>query len=199
MKIPQRTLITIAVIVALTLSGMALYLAWEIEESSNPVRTVIVEDLEEKGVFTVEIREQEGQDFIVYCDEERFQEAFSMFADHVGVETEPLRVPGGPMVLAFADVTVPENFQPAYRTLVQMLKRHAPSRVVLVSHSECLLYDSIAAWQNNLAAVRDRQQQDLIAAQKALRAWLPRTEVEVYYADKRGTQLKFLRISPRGS
>jgi len=90
---------------------------------------------------------------------------------------------------------VAEELQPAKRAAIEYLKRHAPRRVILVAHSECLLYDTIAAWQDDLDAVKRRQHEHLVAARDAIRKWFPTTEVELYYADKDGNRLTFYRMA----
>jgi len=169
-----------------------LWIAWELEEGKKPVRTEVVGETDE-GHFVVEMKEQERFDLIVHCDEEKFQDAFEKFTDHVDVESPypPLRVPGGPMVIALADLELPEELQPAKRAAIEYVKRHAPRRVILVAHSECLLYDTIAAWQDDLDAVKLRQHEHLIAARNVIKQWFPTTEVELFYADKVGDRLTF--------
>jgi hypothetical protein len=174
----------------------AIWIAWELEERKKPVRTRVVGETEQ-GEFVVELEEQESFDLIVHCDEERFEEAFEEFTEHVDVESPypPLRVPGGPMVIAMADLELPEDLQPAKRAAVEYLRRHAPRRVILVAHGECLLYDTIAAWQDDLDAVKRRQHEHLVAARDVIRNWFPATEVELYYADKVGNRMTFYRMA----
>jgi hypothetical protein len=190
----QRILM-MSVLLALVAAGL-IWVAWELEEGKKPVRTRVVEESAD-GNFVVEIREQESYDLIVHCDEEKFQEAFEKFTDHAQVESKypPLRVPGGPMVIALADLELPEELQPARRTAVEYLRRHAPRRVVLVAHSECLLYDSIAAWQDDLDGVKRRQHEHLVDARHAILRWFPDTEVELYYADKSGNRMTFYNMA----
>jgi hypothetical protein len=193
-QVPERFRTPLLIASGLVLSGLMLWGIWFIEEATAPVRTTVVESEEGEEVFSVTVERRQGGDYIVYCDEELFQEAFRKFAKHVDVETEPLPVPGGPMLLAMADVDLPEALAPAQRTAIEVLKRHSPRRVVLVAHAECLLYDSLSAWQNDLDNVRERQLAHLIAAREALRTWLPETEVEIYHADKEGERLEFRRV-----
>ena len=190
-----RTLVLLTVLISLITAGV-IWLAWELEESKKPVRTRVVGETE-AGEFVVEMKEQESFDLIVHCDEARFEDAFEEFAEHTQIESPypPLRVPGGPMVIALADLELPEDLQPAKRAAIEYLKRHAPRRVVLVAHSECLLYDTIAAWQDDLDAVKRRQHEHLVAARDAIQKWFPTTEVELFYADKDGNRLTFYRMA----
>jgi len=190
-----RKLTLMGLVFALVTTAV-IWIAWELEEARKPVRTQVVGENEE-GNFVVELEEKESFDLIVHCDEEKFEDAFEKFTDHVEVESPypPLRVPGGPMVIAMADLELPEDLQPAKRAAVEYLKRHAPRRVILVAHSECLLYDTIAAWQDNLDEVKQRQHEHLVKARNAIRNLFPQTEVELYYADRTGDRLTFLPMS----
>ncbi len=140
---------------------LALYAAWQLDESKKLVRTNVVEQSEEDGTLVIEMKERLGDDFIVLCPEERFQEAFDELRSFVEVSTEPLYFPGGPMALAFAEFEIPDNLAPAHRVLQDFLRRYSPGRVVLVSHSECLYYESLAIFDNSLDGVQERQLQDL--------------------------------------
>ena len=188
-------LIIVSVLLLAAGSGL-LWVVWNLEEDMKPVRTTVVGE-NESGEFVVELTESETYDLIVHCDEEKFQDAFTKFTDHAKVESDypPLRVPGGPMVIALADLELPEHLQPARRAAVEFIKRHAPRRVVLVAHSECLIYDSIAAWQDDLERVKRHQHEHLVAARRAIERWFPGAEVELYYADKHGKRLTFYRMA----
>lgn len=173
-------------------AGFLLWGVWQLEEAKKGVHTRVVEETDD-GLLVVELKEKEKYDLTVQCDEENFQEAFRQFAKHVQADATvpPLTIPGGPLVIALADHELPENMQPVKRAAIEYLKRHAPKRVILLAHSECLLYDTIAAWQNNLDAVKQRQHADLIRARNVLKSWFPKTEVEIYYADRQGDKLTF--------
>jgi len=190
-----RSVVVLTLLFAVATAG-AIWIAWELEERQKPVRTRVVGETEQ-GEFVVEMEEQESFDLIVHCDEERFEDAFEEFTEHVDLESPypPLRVPGGPMVIALADLELAEELQPVKRAAIEYLKRHAPRRVILVAHSECLLYDTIAAWQDDLDSVKRRQHEHLIAARDAIHKWFPATEVELYYADKDGNRLTFYRMA----
>ena len=63
--------------------------------------------------------------------------------------------------------------------------------MVLTAHSQCLIYDVIAAWQNKPDEVMMRQTEDLRKAREIIRSWFPETRVEIYYAEKQGDNLRF--------
>ena len=188
--------LTLFTVLFIAVTTLVIWVAWQAEEARLPVQTRIVGETDD-GNFVVEMREKESYDLIVHCNEEKFQKAFEAFSANTKVVSPypPLRVPGGPMVIALADVELSETLQPAKRTAIEFLKRHAPRRVILVAHSECLLYDSIAAWQDHLDEVKRKQHEHLIMARDAITRWLPNTEVEIYYADKDGDRLTFHRMT----
>ncbi len=191
----KRVLIVVSL---LGFSAVALYAAWQLDESKQLVQTDVLESSRAEGRLVVEMRERTGDDFIVICPEERFQKAFAELKTFVDVSTDPLVAPGGPMILAWADFEVPENFQSAHQVLQDFLQRYSPRRVVLVSHSECLYYEGLAVWHDRLDEVKERQLQDLERARSTILRWLPDTEVEIYYADKDGNRLTFSRLGQRG-
>jgi hypothetical protein len=192
----RAVLVVAAVVLVLGASAALLYAAWALEESREAVRTVVVQNPEGDDTFVVELREREGEDLIVQCSEDRFQDAFRHFARFLGIEREPLDGPGGPMLLARLPDGAPESLQAPKRALVQLLKQHSPRRVVLVAHSECLYYDVIAAWKDDLEGVRARQESDLREARALIESWFPDARVETYYALKQESRLAFNPLEP---
>jgi len=95
------------------------------------------------------------------------------------------------MLLARLPDGSPESLQAPKRALVRLLKQHSPRRVVLVAHSECLYYDVIAAWKDDLDGVKARQESDLREARALIESWFPDARVETYYAMKRESRLAF--------
>src|SRR3989344_7554565 len=84
---------------SLALIGAMIYGAWVLEESSKAVKTVVVEQ-PGNHLFVVQVDEGEGETVLVQCNEDRFEETFSRFAKFLGVESTPLNVIGGPMIVA---------------------------------------------------------------------------------------------------
>lgn len=147
------------------------------------------------GEFVVDLPPRVGIDLVVQCNEEFFQEAYRRFREeHLGTKTDPIAVPGGVKALVVIQGELPKELEPVKRAIVEALKRHAPRRVVLTAHSECLLYDVIAAWQNKGEEVRSRQLEDLQTARNLIRTWFPNTQVDIYYAQRDGDRLRFKPI-----
>jgi len=135
---------------------------------------------EPDGTVIADLPEIDRADFIVHSTEDRFEDAYKKLGTYLKA-TYPLSVPGGPLLFALADVDLPEEMQPAKRTTVEVLKRYSPRRIILVSHQGDVWYDSIAAWNDNLAGVSERQIADLRKAGRVVKEWFPDSEVVLYY------------------
>lgn len=181
----------IIAVLALALVGAILWGSWAYEESKKPIKTVVLKS-PTNDLFVVTVKHKEGDDILIQCDEDDFQEAFEKFRNFLGVKVEPIEVPGGAMFFAIPPTEVPEKFEPAKRAVIEFLKWHSPRKVILIAHSECLLYDVFGAWQNRADEVENRQRADLERARDVIRTWFPKTEsIEIYYALKRGDTLAF--------
>ncbi len=187
----RALLVVSAVVLVVVASAALLYAAWALEESRKSVRTVVVQSPAGDDTFVVELQEREGEDLIIQCSEERFRDAVRHFARFLGIESDPLDGPGGAMLLARLPDGSPESLEAPKRALVEVLKRHSPRRVVLVAHSECLIYDVVGAWKDDLEGVKARQESDLREARDLIKSWYPKARVETYYAMKRESQLAF--------
>ncbi len=183
----------LAATVALAVAAAVIWGAWALDESGPGQHTRVVGDGDDE-TFVVRIEDEPGETFVVQCNEERYLKAHSLFRDHIDVDTVPLAVPGGSMAIAKLPADLPESLAPARRTLVEFLERHCPKKLVLVAHEDCLLYDAIAAWQDRSDEVRGRQEEDLRAAVRVIHSWLPKTEVECWYAGRKGEELEFRRF-----
>ncbi len=186
--------------VALLIAGCAvalLFAAYALDEYRAGIHTVVVENSEGDDLFTVRLQDRQKEDLLIQCDEDDFQEAFARFSDFLPMkEVTPITVPGGPKFLRLLPGELSGNLEPAQRAFVEVLKRHSPGRIVLLGHSECLLYDVIAAWKDDLARVRQDQDHDLALATANLHAWFPSAEIVAYYAQRDGDRLRFNPWTP---
>jgi hypothetical protein len=187
-KVAGATALALGLVVGL------LWGAWRIDDSGPGRKTRVVETEDGEDVFVVKIEDEVGDTYVVQCDEDRYLGAHALFREHMGVDTVPLSVPGGPLAIARVPEEFPEAFRPAQRSLAEFLRRQGPGRIVLVAHDDCLVYDAIGAWQDRLAEVRASQEADLRKAAAVLGQWLPKTAVECYYASRRGDDLEFRRL-----
>jgi len=147
------------------------------------------------GEFVADLPPRVGIDLVLQCNEEFFQEAYQRFRkEHLGIETDPIAVPGGVKALSAIQGNLPKELEPVKRAIVEALKRHSPRRVVLTAHSQCLIYDVIAAWQNKGDEVKARQLDDLQTARAIIRSWFPNAQVDIYYAQQDGNRLRFQPI-----
>lgn len=182
----------------LAVLGGLIWGAWYIEEYSKRIKTVVVER-PGGDLFIIETKERQGSTVFIQCDEDEFEDAFKQFRRFLNVEGPPLSVPGGAMLLAQAPTEVSDKLKPAQRAAIEILKRHSPRRIILLAHSDCLLYDTVGAWQDQLDLVTQKQFEDMRRAVAVIKRWLPNTEVEVYYALRDGHRLRFnpVNLTPR--
>ncbi|MBT4849356.1 hypothetical protein HON36_00715 [Candidatus Parcubacteria bacterium] len=170
-------------------------LAWKADMSQKSVKTDVVTENVDDGSITVDIKSQQQGEHIVCCNEGHFKDAFKHLKNFAEVKDKTLKAPGGPMLIAMANGDLHEDLQAPKRVLIEVLKRHSPKRIVLVAHEECLIYDSVGAWQNEPERVRALQLEHLRQAKSIINEWFPKTEVEIYYGEKVGeTQLRFYQV-----
>lgn len=137
-------------------------------------------------------------DVLIGCSEDHLTTPNKEFAKWKGLQGTPLALPGGPLALAhLEDLQVSEQFKPAQRAAVELLKRHSPKRIVVVAHSMCLYYDTMAAWSNSLSQVRERQVTDMHRALHLLREWFPQAEVSGYMADEEDRVLFYRPVAQK--
>ena len=122
---------------------------------------------------------------MLLCPEDFLDEPSQAFAKWLKLDSIPVKIPGGMMMVArLNDLSVDQSLKPLQRSTIEVLKRYSPRRVVLVAHTNCVYYDTVAAWNDNLANVRQREINDLRAAISVLREWFPRAEVSGYLAEE---------------
>lgn len=147
------------------------------------------------GSLTVTVKPDQHGTYLIYCSDANIGAA-QRLQKFLRVKAEPLVTLGGPLSIAMTGVDLPDNLTPARRVMVEILKRHAPTRVILVGHDDCLIFDSIRAWQNDSTDARARQIAVLKQARQSLRIWLPNTTVDIYYAEKLSdTKLRFYPVT----
>lgn len=144
----------------------------------------------------VDLPAQKQDDLLLMCNENEYQTGFERFRQFVQIGTQPIAVPGGPMLVAVTDVQLDSTLQAPKRALVEVLKRHTPRRVVLMSHDGCLYYDTVSAWLNDPSHVRVRQYADLARAESVVHTWFPNATVEVWHGERYGQQQMRFRPVP---
>lgn len=190
--IARTGLIAVAVV---ALVFALLWGAWVFDPSAARER----EAKEAGAEFAYKLPEEDRpqSDILIGCSEHVVETPNAEFAKWKDLRGAPLALPGGALALAHIDdVGVSEQFKPAQRAAVEVLKRHSPRKIVLVSHSMCLYYDTIAAWNNSLPQVRERQVQDMHAALHLLREWFPQADISGYMAEEENRTL-FYRPVPQ--
>jgi len=183
--------VLIGVLILVGISGL-LYAAWSLEDSKKKVYTQDATSPE----FEYELEKNAGGGGIVItCSEDIMSKPIAAFARWLHIDGPPLQLPGGHMTLSQASgVTVPDELKAAQRVAIELLKRTSPNRIVLVAHSNCIYYDAVAAWQDNLSAVREKEVSDLKSTAKLLNEWFPKAAVELYLAEEKNGKLVFHKI-----
>jgi hypothetical protein len=165
-----------------------LYAASELDDQQRPTKSTAVGH---KDLFVVEVREEDRPVIVIECDEGVNGDANARFREYLGVSGPPISIPGGPLLLAKAASELSDEHGGIARSAIELLKRYSPERVILISHSECLLYDVGGAYLGQPEMVPLAQRLDLIKAANFIKDWLPKSKVEVYYAYKDGRFVKF--------
>lgn len=139
-------------------------------------------------------------DLLICCNEAEYQSAFARLQTFVRIPLgSSFAFPGGPLLITIGDIKLSSDLQAPKRALIEVLKRHSPHRVVLVAHDGCLYYDTIAAWLNDPAHVRQRAYADLDKARTVITTWFPGATVEVWYGERLATQQMRFRPVPEDS
>ena len=180
--------ILLAVWTVLLVAGL-LWGAWLLD---SPKEEVV---FTESGNFIYKI-EQNGEntpaDIMLTCSEDVMKSSSEAFARWLKLSGIPLYLPSGPMLIGKLDeLNVPEELKPAKRSLVEVLKRHTPKHIVLIAHTNCIYYDTVAAWEDNLTKVKERQREDMLMAKNTLNQWLPKAKVSGYIAEEFDGRLEF--------
>lgn len=185
-----RQVALVAVLVAAVFAGI-IWLSSQYESGSFRK----IKQNEKERTLTVELKPAERHEYIVYCNEERFRDAFKDFHQFIDAKADAVAVPGGPLVIALTDVDLGEDLQAPKRAAVEILKRHMPDRIILVAHEGCLLDDTIGAWLDDPRGVRLRQYQNLYRARTVITSWFPKTTVEIFYGENVGSdQMRFFPV-----
>lgn len=179
----------IGVMVAATVVVVMLTI-WRMEERKQPVQATAKQEFS----YQLEKTDQTG-DLLLTCSEEIMSKPVAEFARWLKIDGPPVQLPSGHMLIArLNDMAIPEELKASQRVVVELLKRASPKRIVLVAHTNCVYYDTVAAWQNDLMKVREKQITDLKATAKVVQDWLPKSVVELYLAEEENGQLVFHKI-----
>ncbi len=187
------------VLVIIGVVAIALWGAWRLESKSGANVSNQVPGAE----FSYKLPQQTASDVgdvLITCTEDVMDAPSGEFAKWLGLQGIPLELPGGPLSIArLSDSVTPDKalmelLNPFQRVAVEVLKRHTPRKVVLVTHDMCIYYDALAAWQNNLSQVQARQRSDMSAALNTLRLWFPQAEISGFVASIDGQKLTFHKL-----
>jgi hypothetical protein len=187
----KALLVFLGAVAVLLVAGAILWGASRLDERERPTEVADDGSGRPKDLFVVEVKEERRPTIVVECDEGVLADANARFRDFLGVKDPPISIPGGPMLFARLPEEWSEEHGPLARSAIEVLKRYSPEKVVLIGHSECLLYDVAGAYAGQEDFVPVAQAADLAKAAKHVRAWLPRARVEAYYGRKDGPRIRY--------
>ena len=121
---------------------------------------------------------------VIHCSDHRFQGGMREFLDEgLGLHAnyDSLVVPGGPQCLVELQ-SLPKFAWASRKWSRTLIELHGLQRLVLIAHQDCGWYKWLAKWDPTPGAVRQKQEEDLRAANEAARALEPRLSVDLLYA-----------------
>lgn len=184
---------SVAAVTAVVVSLVVLFVIWRFEGAHQ--KKDVEASVSQEFSYQIEKSADTG-DLLLTCSEEIMNKPIAAFARWLKIEGPPLQVPSGHLLIPQLNtIEIGEEFKPAQRVVRELLKRHSPRKVVLVAHTNCVYYDTMAAWQDSLATVRQKQVDDLRATAKLVREWLVTSEVQTYLAEEENGKLVFHKIN----
>jgi hypothetical protein len=182
--------------ILLIIAGLAVLTAgliwvWHLDDPGGSQKITKIKGEE---FFSVRLNQDQGADIIIQCNEDDYQSVFAAFRKSLKINSEPLALTGGPLLLT-AFTELPEQLSPLKRAAIEFLKRHSPRRIVLIGHDNCLVYDMINAWQGETGKTTADPLSDLNKAEQTVKEWFPTAVVESYFAKQQGNRLDFVPLS----
>jgi hypothetical protein len=121
---------------------------------------------------------------VVHCSDHRFQAGFYEFLNlelNLDENYDLLAIPGGPQCLTLVEY-LPKFSWASRKWFRHLVEAHAPRRIILIAHRDCAWYKSLPFFLHSASEPRQRQEEDLRRARRALTEDFPGSNVELYYA-----------------
>jgi hypothetical protein len=121
---------------------------------------------------------------VVHCSDPRFQAGYHEFLNRglqLGENYGLLVIPGGPQFLTLVEY-LPKFSWVGRKWLRFLVETVGMKRLILIAHQDCRWYASLPFHLFRSRDPRERQEEDLRRAQRALEADFPGLAVELYYA-----------------
>jgi hypothetical protein len=133
---------------------------------------------------TSTVNRADAEVLVVHCSDHRFQAGIREFLDrglHLGDNYDLLIIPGGPQCLTLVEY-LPKFSWVGGKWFRYLVEKHELKRLILIAHQECGWYRSLPLHLHTSTTPRERQEEDLRRAHRALMKDFPELQVELYYA-----------------
>jgi hypothetical protein len=121
---------------------------------------------------------------VVHCSDHRFQAGIREFLDqglNLGENYDLLIIPGGPQCLTLVEY-LPKFAWVGGKWFRYLVENHELKRLILIAHQDCGWYGKLPLHLHASSTPRERQEEDLRRAYRALVREFPEIRVELYYA-----------------
>jgi hypothetical protein len=135
-------------------------------------------------VATSKVNRAGAEVLVVHCSDHRIQAGIREFLDrglNLGENYDLLTIPGGPQCLALVEY-LPKFSWVGGRWFRYLVENHELRRLILIAHQDCGWYKSLPLHLHSSSIPRERQEEDLRRAQRALMKDFPELQIELYYA-----------------
>lgn len=121
---------------------------------------------------------------VVHCSDHRIQAGVQEFLDRslrLNQSYDLFLIPGGPQTLTLVEY-LPKFSWAGWKWFRYLLDGHGHKRLILIAHQDCGWYRSLPFHLRAARDPRQRQEEDLRRAQRALVMDFPQLSVDLYYA-----------------
>lgn len=133
--------------------------------------------------IVVDMEEEKKSDVVIKCTCRSMVRAVRLLMSHLGITGEPFTIPGAPATITIVPRGWPAMFKRAKDGIIEVVKRHSPNRVVLVTHTGCTYYDTTGAFRGLTPAnIKNVQHGHLRSARESVQSWVPGCTVQIYFA-----------------
>ncbi len=132
---------------------------------------------------------------VIWCFDNRFELGFRKFLKRIGVaNSDPIKIAGGAKCLASPELETERQF--VLDQIRKSMRLHETRRVILMLHSDCGAYNSLAdGFGGDAAAERVHHHQELRRAAENLARAIPGVEIEGYFVDFEGVWAADLELA----
>ena len=121
---------------------------------------------------------------VVHCTDHRIQAGVQEFLDRglkLNKNYDLFLIPGGPQSLTLVEY-LPKFSCAGWKWFRYLVDGHGLKRLILIAHQDCGWYRSLPFHLHTTRKPRQRQEEDLLRAQRTLVKDFPQLSVDLYYA-----------------